>query len=140
MAERLGISPRIRWIAMALVVVVALTIGSGVVSSAPPTLAERAKILDAQLKCPSCQGLSVTESNSTSAVAVRQEVAAGLAAGKSEATIIAELRSRYGNSVLLTPPDGGLSLVLWIVPAALVGAGVLVSALVIIRRRASAPR
>lgn len=104
---------------MALVVAgVALAIGSGIGSSAPPTLTQRAGALDAQIRCPSCDDISVADSTSSSALAVRHEVSHLLAAGDSDQAIEDRIVAQYGSSILLAPPKSGLSLALWVVPVA----------------------
>ena len=52
----------------------------------------------------------------------------------SDSEIIDQLTARYGNAVLLTPPAGGISVVLWAVPAGIVvgATGVI---MVVMRRR-----
>ncbi len=126
-----------RWTVLAVVMTVALVIGSGVFTSTPQTPAQRAAALESQLKCPACQDLSVAQSSSASSAAVRQEVKAGIAAGETNDQIIAGLRARYGNAVLLMPPAGGLTTLLWIVPAALVIAIATAVGVVAVRRRRS---
>jgi cytochrome c-type biogenesis protein CcmH len=101
-----------------VLLVAALVVGSGVLTTGAQTSAERAASLDARLKCPGCQGLSVAESASASSLAVRREV----------------LEARYGNSVLLTPPPGGLTDLLWLVPVGL-GVGIVIGVVAVARRR-----
>jgi cytochrome c-type biogenesis protein CcmH len=126
----------VRWGILGLILVVAITIGSGVLTSSPATPAQRVQSLEARLKCPSCEGLSVAESNSPSSLAVRQEVKRGVAAGESDQAIIAGLQARYGSAVLLTPPAGGLSILLWAIPV-LLGVSVIAVVIIGIRRRST---
>jgi cytochrome c-type biogenesis protein CcmH len=95
---------------------IALVIGSGVTSSAAPTPAQRAAALDAQIRCPSCEDLSVAQSTASSAIAVRHEVTALVAAGASDQAIEQRLVAQYGQSILLSPPDSGLSSLVWLLP------------------------
>lgn len=104
------------------VLAAALVVGSGVTSSKPPTDAQRASALEAQIRCPSCADLSVAQSAASSAIAVRHEVAALVAAGQSDQQIESRLVAQYGPSILLSPPASGLSSLVWFLPAA---AGVL---------------
>jgi cytochrome c-type biogenesis protein CcmH len=117
-----------------LLLLVALVVGSGVLSSSPQTNAERAAGLDARLKCPSCQGLSVSQSSSASALAVRRQVRQEIDAGRSDDEVVASLEAQYGNAVLLTPPPGGLTDLLWLLPVAM-GVGMVVAIVVVARRR-----
>lgn len=110
----------LRYIALGVVLAVALILGSDVFSSAPPTQQQRIASLEATLKCPSCQDLSVAQSASPSSLAVRAEIVRGVHQGLSNEEIKAKLQAQYGTAVLLTPPAGGLSVVLWLVPLLLV--------------------
>jgi cytochrome c-type biogenesis protein CcmH len=94
----------------------ALVIGSGVVSSGTPTASQRAAALDTQIRCPSCEDISVAQSTASSAIAVRREVARLAASGVSDRAIEQRLVAQYGPSILLSPPDSGLSSLVWLVP------------------------
>jgi cytochrome c-type biogenesis protein CcmH/NrfF len=100
------------------VLAVALVIGSGVVSSRPPTSAQRAGALETQIRCPSCVDVSVAESSAAAAIAVRHEVARLAAAGMSDHAIERRLVAQYGPSILLSPPDSGLTSLVWLLPLA----------------------
>lgn len=101
----------------ALVVLgVALAIGSGVGSSAPPNAAQRAAAIDTQIRCPSCADISVAQSSAASALAVRHEVSRLVAAGETAQAIERRLVGQYGSSILLAPPESGLSALVWFIP------------------------
>jgi cytochrome c-type biogenesis protein CcmH len=107
------------WVRVALplaVLVVALIIGSGALESAPESTAQRAAAIEADVRCPSCDDLSVAQSNETTAIAVRHQIESMVGSGASTADIDRTLVSEYGQTVLLTPPDAGGIPVLWIVP------------------------
>ncbi len=80
--------------------------------------ASRVAHLESLVRCPSCDDLSVAESNATSAIAVRHEIAAKVASGESDDEILTSLESVYGTSILLSPPTSGLGVVLWLGPLA----------------------
>lgn len=126
MTERHGLRRRVTGrasLALALTALAAaLVIGSGVTSSAAPTAAQRATALEAQIRCPSCEDVSVAQSSAASAIAVRREVSRLAAAGVSDQVIEQRLVAQYGPSILLEPPDSGLSSLVWLLP---LGAGVL---------------
>ena len=65
--------------------VVALVIGSGALHSSPPTDGQRVAALEAGVRCPSCTDLSVSQSNATTAIAVRHQIESMVAAGRSDA-------------------------------------------------------
>ncbi len=115
------------WIALGVVVVVAL--GIGVLGErGPSTLDDRADALAAEVRCPTCRSESALESGAASARALRAEITRRLEAGEGEGEIRTYLVSRYGQEILLTPEATGLSSLVWILPvaglvAALVGLG-----------------
>lgn len=103
---------------LALVVLAgALVIGSGVTSSRPPTAAQRAATLEARVRCPSCDDISVAQSAASSAVAVRHEITHLIAAGRSDQQIESDLVAQYGPGIMLAPSASGLSAVVWYLPA-----------------------
>ncbi len=104
------------WTALGLVLVVALIVGSGVLSSSPPTAAERATAIESALRCPSCEDLSVAESSAATAVTVRATVAQLIAEGRTNQQIESFLVNRYGSSIVLDPPASGWSLLVWVLP------------------------
>ena len=114
------------WVRVAVplaVLAVALVMGSGALDSTPESSAQRAAAIEADVRCPSCDDLSVAQSNETTAIAVRHQIESMVASGASTADIDQTLVSEYGQTVLLTPPDAGGIPVLWIVPiVVLVGA------------------
>jgi cytochrome c-type biogenesis protein CcmH len=88
----------------------------------PSTAAEQARLLASELRCPDCQALSVAESRTDAAAAIREEIAAQLAAGRSVSEIRDHFVSRYGQWILLQPADP----LVWLLPAAVLLAGVAV--------------
>jgi len=117
------------WV-LALVVV-----GVVVLVAAPSTATSAGRIahLETLVKCPSCEDLSVAQSNATSAIAVRHEIERRVRAGESDNRILTSLESRYGTSILLSPSTSGVGTLLWIVPLAALAA--LVVAAVRLARR-----
>ena len=69
-----------------------------------------------QVRCPSCEDETAENSATQTAAAVRATIRQGLLAGQSQAQIEAYLESRYGPSILLRPPAGGLSGLVWMLP------------------------
>ena len=118
------------WV-LALLVVVAV-----VVVAAPSTATSAGRIahLETLVKCPSCEDLSVAQSNATSAIAVRHEIERRVRSGESDNRILTSLESRYGTSILLSPSTSGVGTLLWIVPLLALAAFV-VAAVRLARRR-----
>jgi cytochrome c-type biogenesis protein CcmH len=117
-----------------LVLGVALLIGSGAFDSSSQTVAQRAASIEAGVRCPACTDLSVSESNSTTAIAVRHQIESLVAAGSSDADIDQTLVSEYGQTILLVPPDAGGFPLIWVIPLVL-GAGTLAAVGVLFWRR-----
>jgi len=93
---------------------------------APPTPEEvkaRAAAIAKELRCPVCQGLSVEDSHSDAAVAMKDRVTELVALGYDEAQITGYFTDRYGAWILLKPPAEGINWIIWAAPAALVGVG-----------------
>jgi cytochrome c-type biogenesis protein CcmH len=130
------------WPGFVLLLVVlsaALVVGSGL-GSAPPSAAQRAAALDGQLRCPQCEDLSVAQSNASSAIAVRRQVAAMVAAGDSVHQIEQSLVARYGERILLVPSADGLGFLIWLVPAVVAGAAAVGLGVLFVRRSATLRR
>jgi cytochrome c-type biogenesis protein CcmH len=104
---------------VALVVVVGVALGVGAGRGGPrATEAQRANAIDALVRCPSCNGISVADSSASTAVAIRHAVAARVQAGQSDEQIDRFLVSRYGPGILLRPPFHGSTAWVWVLPPA----------------------
>lgn len=116
------------WIALVVVLVVALVIGSR--GSGPATPGERAARIEAEVRCPTCAGQSALLSDAPAAKAVRTFVEQQVAAGQSDGQIEQQLKDRYGSDILLRPPASGIDGLVWFLPIAVlvVAAGGLVLA------------
>jgi cytochrome c-type biogenesis protein CcmH len=107
-----------------------------VLLEAPSTASTQGRIahLESMVKCPACDDLSVAESNATSSIAVRNDIARRVHEGQSDTKILTSLEATYGTSILLSPSTSGLGLLLWIVPLAALMA-LLVAGVRLVRRR-----
>lgn len=105
-----------------VIALVALALFS-LVMAPPPTRAEQAARLASELRCPDCAGLSVAESTTQSAAAIRAEIAEQLASGAAPDRVKQHFVDRYGEWILLSPT----SPVAWWLPvgAVLVGGALL---------------
>jgi cytochrome c-type biogenesis protein CcmH len=94
-------------------------------SGGPATSGQRAHTLATELRCPDCEGLSVADSSTPSAQAIRADLGRRTNAGQSDSSIRSVYVARYGTSILLNPPASGLSLLVWVLPviALALGAG-----------------
>ena len=114
------------------IAVVAVSVALAALAAPSADLDDRARAIEAQLRCPTCQGLSIADSPATSATQMRALVREQLAGGASDDQVRAFFVSRYGRWILLDPPLGGPDLALWLAPVVIVAAGV---ALVVRRAR-----
>jgi cytochrome c-type biogenesis protein CcmH len=124
---------------MAVVLAAALLVGSGIFDSAAPGEGARIAALWKIVRCPSCTNLSVAQSNAPSSVAVRNEIAQKVHAGRTDDEILNTLQDRYGASILLVPPAGALTTVLWAAPVVLAVGALVAGVVAISRRRARVP-
>ncbi|MQA13498.1 MAG: cytochrome c-type biogenesis protein CcmH [Pseudonocardiaceae bacterium] len=98
---------------------------------------DRAYELQQRLRCPVCTSVSIAESQSDTAVAMRRVVEEQVAAGRSDKQIIEYFRARYGDWVLIDPPARGRTLLVWLLPAVVALAGL--AAVLAHARRAPPP-
>ena len=125
---------RAAWAGLVIVAGSALAFGAWPASS-PPTAAQRSAAIEAALRCPSCEGVSVLDSSAATAVAIRRVVAARVHAGDTDAQIEGYLTSRYGPGILLRPPVHGATAWVWVLPPAALAAGLVGIGSVLWRRR-----
>lgn len=114
----------------AIVVLLGVAVTGLVFGTGRPT--DRAYELEQRLRCPVCKSVSIAESMSDTAVAMRATVDEQIEAGRSDPEIIAWFTERYGEWVLLDPPADGDTLPLWLIPLGVAAAAVV---LVLTRRR-----
>jgi len=99
--------------------------------AAPATNADRADALAGGLRCPDCAGLSVADSHTASAVAIREQIAELIDGGATDAEIREHFTDRYGDWVLLAPT----SPLTWILPFAVLALATAALARWLTRRR-----
>ena len=121
--------------AVALLAVVVLAAGA---QTAAAVSEETVHEVAAHLRCVVCQSLSVADSPSETAHQMKAIIRERLAAGESPEQVKAYFVERYGTWILLSPPRQGFNLVVWVVPFAGLGAG-LVLVLVLVRRWSHRP-
>lgn len=80
-----------------------------------------------ELRCVQCDGQSIGDSDAPIAGAMRHEVRARIKAGESPDDIRAFFISRYGEYISFDPPSRGAGLLLWIAPAIMLIAAILLS-------------
>ena len=103
------------WLALALVLVVALVAGTrGQHHDA--NLDAHVRRVGSAVRCPTCEGQSVADSNAAASQAIREDIRTRIQEGQSDDAIRAFLVSRYGRDILLTPPASGASGLVWALP------------------------
>jgi cytochrome c-type biogenesis protein CcmH len=121
------------WVVLLVVLSVSLVIGARRPGPAS-TATQRTASIDAELRCPSCDGISVADSSAATAVAIRSVVAERVKAGESTAQIVSFLEARYGQGILLAPPASGGTAAVWVLPVVGVGLGAAALGIVFWRR------
>ena len=115
-----------RWLVLGALLVLAV----GVAWSARPvafTAADRVDRIAAELRCPVCQGLSVQDSPSETARAMKELVATRVAQGRTDDQIKDEFQRSYGEWILLSPPLLSPSGLVWLAPLAAVVLGAMIA-------------
>jgi cytochrome c-type biogenesis protein CcmH len=114
----------------ALILVAALAILGAIGWSVRPHLetpAERVDRITSELRCVTCQGLSVKDSLAPSARQMRDIVAQRVAEGRTDEEIRAEFRASYGDWVFLSPSATSWAGLIWLVPLVALAAGLAVA-------------
>jgi len=86
-----------------------------------PRLEARARHISQELRCLVCQNQSIDDSSAELAQDLRILVRERLAAGDSDAAVLAFVEARYGEFVLLRPRLAPHTLLLWLTPLLLLG-------------------
>lgn len=113
-----------RWapyVALIVIVVAALAIArGGGTNNSDPAAAQAARVrrITAEIRCPTCRGLTAAESDAEAARAIRTEVARQVAAGRTDGQILDFMVGRYGSDILERPPASGFDGLVWVLPVA----------------------
>ena len=87
------------------------------------------------LRCPTCTGLSVLDSDAPFSVQIKNEVKEQMKQGKTHKEIMGFFTDRYGPWILREPPKSGANLIAWVFPAALLVVGPFLIWIFVWRRR-----
>ena len=111
-------------VALVAVVVGALVVGGARPGKGPRSASARTEAIAGDLRCPVCQGLSVADSHSETADAIKGDIRRRVDAGESDAAIRQHYIDSYGEWILLKPEASGVGALVWILPVgALLAAG-----------------
>lgn len=97
----------------------------------PDSLESRAQRINQTVMCPVCPGESIDQSQNPLAERMRGIVLDRLGQGWTEQQIKDHFVESYGDSVLLSPPARGFSLLIWILPPVAVAAAAAAAAFAI---------
>ena len=75
--------------------------------------------LIASLNCVACQNQSLINSNTSSAISLRQVVKERLAEGRSLTDVKKNLARKYGREILSSPGTKGIDIMFWLIPSAI---------------------
>ena len=110
---------------LSVLLVGALVVAALLAAPGAATDEQRVERIAAGLRCPDCQALSVAESRTRAADAIRREISEQIGAGRSDEEVRSHFVERYGEWILLSPDD---PLAWWlpvgVVLAAIAGFGV----------------
>jgi cytochrome c-type biogenesis protein CcmH len=101
---------------------------------ADPALEARARAISAGLRCMVCQNQSLDDSDAPLARDLRFLVRERLSAGDGDDAVRRYLVARYGDFILLQPPFGAATILLWLTPLLVLAAG----AIYLLRKRSRA--
>ena len=76
-----------------------------------------------ELRCPTCTGLSVLDSDAKFSVQIKDEVKEQMDKGRSKEEILEFFVERYGPWILREPPKEGFNIIAWIIPFAMLFIG-----------------
>lgn len=83
------------------------------------------KHLADELRCPTCTGLSVLQSDAPFSVEIKSALVEQVQLGKNEEDILKFFKERFGLWILRTPPREGFHWFAWYMPIALIVFGAL---------------
>lgn len=110
------------WLVLAVALVAALVLAGRPVGNRPESPAAHVHRLAAQIRCPTCEGLSAADSDAPASQSIRQAIAQRLGAGEPDQQIRDFLVSRYGPGALMAPPRSGVNGLVWFLPAVVLSA------------------
>ncbi len=103
---------------------------SGSTAADSDDFSARFRKLSDELRCPTCQGLSVKDSDAGFSNSIKDKIRELMKDGKSDKEILAYFVKRYGEWILRAPTKSGFNLVLWILP----GVGILIGLFIVLFR------
>ena len=118
------------WIAFLLTFIILNTAFNVCSAAESEEFSDRFRKLSDELRCPTCQGLSVKDSEAGFSNSIKDKIRELMKNGNSDEEILAYFVKRYGEWILRAPAKRGFNLVLWILP----GAGILIGLFIVLYR------
>lgn len=112
---------KVSYVLMVAVLAVALVAGTRSGASTDPI--DRANALAQTIKCPTCRGQAVAQSDAPASAAIREEITRRIDAGQSDDEIRDYFAQQYGDDILLRPAASGFGGLVWVVPVVVLVAG-----------------
>jgi cytochrome c-type biogenesis protein CcmH len=104
------------WLPWVLIVGVVVGVLVAARDSSSDSPAARTDRIASRLKCPDCLALSVEDSDTDAAQAIRTQIRAQVDAGESDAAILRYFADTYGDQILLRPESSGIGTLVWALP------------------------
>ncbi|MGK0289087.1 MAG: cytochrome c-type biogenesis protein CcmH [bacterium] len=79
-------------------------------------LEKQVREISDELRCPTCQGLSVKSSEAGLAMIMKKKIRQMLQEGKSRQDVLDHFEGAYGEWILRTPKKTGFNILLWALP------------------------
>ncbi len=83
-------------------------------------LDDQVREISHQLRCPTCQAMSVKESDAGLSLNMKIKIRELLKEGKSRDEILQFFQERYGEWILRSPQKKGFNLLLWLLPGVII--------------------
>ena len=101
------------WVAILGVVIGVLVAARESSSDSPAARTDR---IASRLKCPDCLALSVKDSDTDAAQAIKTQIRTRVDAGESDGEIFRYFADTYGDQILLRPQGSGIGALVWALP------------------------
>ena len=118
------------WITFLLTFIILSTAVNVCTAAESEEFSDRFRKLSDELRCPTCQGLSVKDSEAGFSNSMKDKIREMMKNSKSDKEILTYFVERYGEWILRAPAKRGFNLVLWILP----GAGILIGLFIVLFR------
>jgi cytochrome c-type biogenesis protein CcmH/NrfF len=90
---------------------------SNLLASEVKNLSPQIEEVASELRCPTCKGMSILDSQTLQSTAMLNEVKKQIHEGKSKAEVLNYFRERYGEWIFRKPdPETSLGFMIWLIP------------------------